>query len=329
MRVGIVSYWFNRGQATVARWLRDTLEDLGHHTHVLARPTGDKFVHPRRIDTQDVWHQQDVTHASSYQIPAREYLEWAETAELDVVMVDQNYQFEGLDQLRRAGVRVIGRYVWESITPEQVLQAAMTLDVIYAFTHAEQQRYRDLGIIVPRVPFGCHPELLPYSRCLPSSGKSVRFFYPAGFQSRRKPTGAVLQAFTRVTAPQARLTIKSQRRLQLKDCVVPTEPIRMKRAAVRGLAEAGQVAALDDQRVDVVARDLTTEDYYELFASHDVCLAPSRWEGLGIHLYEATAFGLPVIANDIAPINEVVAHGENGWLCKSWRVGQAPSGRRV
>jgi glycosyltransferase involved in cell wall biosynthesis len=51
-----------------------------------------------------------------------------------------------------------------------------------------------------------------------------------------------------------------------------------------------------------------------------------RAEGLGIHLYEATAFGLPIVANDIPPINEVAVQGQNGWLCESWCVGKAPSG---
>ena len=39
MRIGICSWWFNRGQAVVARHLRSTLDELGHETFVLARPT--------------------------------------------------------------------------------------------------------------------------------------------------------------------------------------------------------------------------------------------------------------------------------------------------
>jgi glycosyltransferase involved in cell wall biosynthesis len=330
MRVGLVSYWFNRGQAMVARWLRDTLHKVGYETHVLARPASAKFIHPGRVDTDDVWHQERVTPASQYEIPAREYLDWAESAGLDVVMVDQNYQFEELDRLRRAGVRVVGRFVWEAISPEQALEAAQTLDVIYSFTRAEQERYRELDIATPLVPFGCHPELLPYAKNASSTMSEcdgrVRFFYPAGFQSRRKPTGVVLEAFSRVVASDAQLTIKSQRALKAEDRVLPVTPIKLKRGVVRRLADEGAVAEIGDDRVKLVTSDVTTHDYYELFSSHDVCLAPSRWEGLGIHLYEATAFGLPIVANDIPPINEVAVQGQNGWLCESWCVGKAPSG---
>ena len=45
-----------------------------------------------------------------------------------------------------------------------------------------------------------------------------------------------------------------------------------------------------------------------------MCLAPSRWEGLGLHLFEATALGLPIITNDNPPMNELVVDGRNGLL---------------
>ena len=42
VRVGIVTKWFNRGQAFVSRYVRDALDELGHETFILARPTKDK-----------------------------------------------------------------------------------------------------------------------------------------------------------------------------------------------------------------------------------------------------------------------------------------------
>ncbi|MET0824078.1 MAG: glycosyltransferase, partial [Solirubrobacterales bacterium] len=67
-------------------------------------------------------------------------------------------------------------------------------------------------------------------------------------------------------------------------------------------------------------------EHMALFASADVCLAPSRWEGLGLHLYEAMALGLPVITNDAPPMNEVIADGDNGLLVGSRHRGRARSG---
>ncbi len=62
------------------------------------------------------------------------------------------------------------------------------------------------------------------------------------------------------------------------------------------------------------------------FAACDVCLAPSRWEGLGLPLYEATAFGLPIITNDRPPMSEMVIDGRSGILVPSVQNGTARSG---
>ena len=58
----------------------------------------------------------------------------------------------------------------------------------------------------------------------------------------------------------------------------------------------------------------------------DVCLAPSRWEGLGLPLYEATAFGMPIITNDKPPMSEMVHDGRSGILVGSTQNGTARSG---
>ena len=81
-RIGIVSYWFNRGQATVARYVRSIIDHLGYQTFVLARPTKDRFVKPDYIDTQDVWKQGGVQKATNFQIPFNEYHRWVKKIRL-------------------------------------------------------------------------------------------------------------------------------------------------------------------------------------------------------------------------------------------------------
>ena len=85
-------------------------------------------------------------------------------------------------------------------------------------------------------------------------------------------------------------------------------------------------AAARDPRVEVVLADLPIDEHLRLFAAADVCVAPSRWEGLGLHLYEALALGLPVITNDNPPMNEVIDDGHNGILIRGRRRGKAGSG---
>jgi len=318
MRIGICAYWFNRGQGVVARQLRSAIDSLGHETFVLARPTRAKNIRPAFIDRTGVWDQPGITEASKYKIPAEEMVAWGRENELDVALFDQNYEFDAIAALRESGVRTVGRFVWEQFSREHVEDAKRALDVIYSLTACEQERYAGMGIESPRVHWGIHPELLEYARPHPSTHRDtpgreaedvargdVTFFYPAGFLSRRKPVPQLVKAFRKVDAPNARLVIKGQ---------VERQTDLLDRAASK------------DPRIEVMLADLPTDEHLRLFASADVCVAPSRWEGLGLHLYEAMALGLPVVTNDDPPMNEVVRDRENGLLVASRRRGRANSG---
>ena len=325
MRIGIVAYWFNRGQAVVARQIRAALEGLGHETFVLARPTRKTNIRPDWIDRSGVWAQQGVTAASDYEIPLDEYLAWAEEARLDAVMFDQNYQFAEIAQLRERGVRTVGRYVWEHFSDEHVETTTAAFDRIYALTAAEQQRYAAMGLETARVRWGCFPELVelgdrlrrlrsepgwtsPYG---PSCGDgSVVYLFPGGFMSKRKPLAETIEAFRAAEGKQLRLVLKAQVARQAK--------------RVRRLARGGSRFGRRDRRIELVTADLPAEQYLSMFAAADVCLAPSRWEGLGLHLYEATALGVPTITNDNAPMNEVIHDGANGLLVPGLPDGSAP-----
>lgn len=304
MRIGIVSFWFNRGQATVGRYIRSVFDSLGHETYVLARPTKETFCLPGYIDTADVWNQQRVTSASGYDIPVSEYTAWIRNNSLEVVFFDQNYQFEEIAKIRSMGVKTIGRFVWESFGKQHVEEAKNALDIIYSLTKCEKARYSILGIDSPWVPWGCHPELVTIR---PKRLEDrIYFFYPGGYLSKRKPTKAVIQAFSGVSSPEIRLIIKTQ-----------NEEISDK--------SIGNIDT-SDPRIRIINGDLSAREYYNLFASCHVCLAPSHWEGLGLHLYESVSFGMPIITNNNPPMNEIVRDNYNGLLVKSHQVGYAQSG---
>lgn len=309
MRVGIVTYWFNRGQAVVSRRIRAALDACGHETFVLARPTKERFVRPRFVDRTGVWMQPGVTSASGYEIPEREYLAWAAANRLDVVMCDQNLQFREIAALRRRGVRTIGRFVWEAFRPEDAAGARDAFDTIYSVTRCEQRRYAGFGIASPFVRWAPPPELVSLPRP-PRDDAEVRFFFPGGYLSDRKPTAETIAAFCRVRDPRARLVVKIQ------------DP-------VRGLAVARE-AEKADPRIRAIVADLPDEEHHRLLAGCDVLLAPTRWEGLGLHHGEAIAIGLPAITNDFGPMNENVAHDIDGWLVPAvWRVERVPGVPRL
>ena len=363
MRIGIVAYWFNRGQAVVARQIRATLDGLGHETHILARPTRKTNIKPGWVDTEGVWAQERVTAASDYLIPGDEYLAWAESTGVDLVLFDQNYQFDEIARLRDSGVRTIGRFVWEHFSDEHVEPAGRAFDRIYSLTACERERYESMGIETPRVRWGCSPELVAMAKELESpsaadqggapspappqgeargggrdsgaaapeagphmadgpkarstyaqssepDGESVSLLFPGGFMSKRKPLAETIAAFRAAGDPRLRLVLKAQ--------------VERQRKQVERMIRGGSRFGRRDRRVEVITADLPTDEYLRMFAAADVCLAPSRWEGLGLHLFEATALGVPILTNDNPPMNEVVVDGVNGLLVPGVPDGRAP-----
>ena len=175
-----------------------------------------------------------------------------------MVLTDQNAQFGEIAALRHAGVRTIGRFVWERFGEKHVDGAREAFDTIYSVTRAEQERYR---IAVrhrdPRVRYGIHPSLI--ARTAPKRSGPITFIFHGGLQGARKPIEATVEAFKRVDDPDIRLIVKSQ--------------------AVKGVSE--EVAILDDPRIEHVVADMPLDEYLDFYSSCHVCLTPTRWEGLG------------------------------------------------
>jgi glycosyltransferase involved in cell wall biosynthesis len=332
MRIGIVSKWFNRGQPVVGRYLRSAFEELGHETFVLARPKKERGPRPGALDRDDVWDQPGVTEASAFEVPLAEYEAWIAANSIEAVFCDQNYQFAELAALRGQGIRVAGRFVWEHFAEEHVAGALDAYDLIYSMTHAEQERYRGWGIDAPFVQWGCHPELLRFAKGHPAThpaaaesgassrhsrlfesrasgrrvrGRNVVCIFPGGFIGHRKPVLDVVEAFAKTDDPRLRLLVTAQVERRLE-----------------GSAEIAE----GDPRIEIQLGDAPRLAYLQHFASCDACLAISRWEGLGLPLYEAIAFGMPVITNDVPPMNEPIEHEVNGLLVRSHPDGHAKSG---
>jgi 1,2-diacylglycerol 3-alpha-glucosyltransferase len=299
-----VTKWFASGQAVVSRYIRSALDELGHETFVLAKPGKGPRANTERV-ADPVWDQPGVTQASAADIPADEYAAWATDNALDAVLCDQNDQFDEIGALRARGVRTIGRFVWESFAPEDAGPARDAYDVIYSYTRAEQERYRELGISSPLLTWGCHPELLAVGEAAERADDEVWFYVPGSFMGKRKPFPEIVEAFTRAKGDHLRLLIRGQ---------------------VDRKAGKLEAAADGDPRVRIELEDRPTDEHLRQFANCHVCLSPSRWEGLGLPLYEAVAFGMPSITNDSPPMNEIVLDDVNGVCVDSVRWGEAGSG---
>ena len=280
MRIGVSTWWFNRGQGTVGRHLRSALDTLGHETYVLARPSPPRFVRPQYVDSGGVWAQPRITVGSSHKLRGHELVEWATLHGLDAVFFFQKYDFEAVQMLRESGVKTLGCFMWEAFARPDVEPANRAYDLVYSLNRCSHERYLAWGLNSFLLGWGCHPELHrhPWN---PTADDRVTFLFPGGYLSERKPVRAVLQAFLRADIADARLLIKAQ---------------------VRKPALPGEA----DPRVEVCSDDLDLDEYLRLLSSSHALIGPSRWEGLGYHLYEALGCGIPTIVNDAPPLNEVL-----------------------
>lgn len=65
-----------------------------------------------------------------------------------------------------------------------------------------------------------------------------------------------------------------------------------------------QLKQLPPMPGNVEVRHADLDDQAALYQGGDVCIQPSRWEGLGLPLLECQAVGLPLITTDAPPMNE-------------------------
>lgn len=128
-------------------------------------------------------------------------------------------------------------------------------------------------------------------RKLPSrhiEGPARHFIHNAGLVDRddRKGTRDTIAAFTRIRNPNIRLTVRLQ-----KPATLP--PI--------------------DDRIEVIVSNLgSVSDLYE---TGDICVQPSKMEGIGFMVLEPACAGIPVITTNYPPMNEYIQQKQ--LLCRT------------
>lgn len=115
------------------------------------------------------------------------------------------------------------------------------------------------------------------------AGPARVFVHNAGIVDRddRKGTRDTVRAFMRVRREDIRLLVRLQKPAELP-------------------AYDGRVRLVVGNAPEVA----------ELYATGDVCVQPSKMEGIGFMVLEPVAAGLPVITTDYPPMNEVVRQPE-------------------
>lgn len=225
--------------------------------------------------------------------PGTRLVDWLE--DQDVVLVVERLAERLFAHCRERGLRTGLIALLDWLPPEREERRRGLARVDACIVHSEHSR-KTLEEEGHRGLFAIPPSL-PWDSLMPRQTGAERVFYfnigVGGTQNRRN-VALVVRSFNALLDryPQARLVMKMLPR------------------ARKYIPEIGRL----HPRIELIERAASEEEMRALQSAADVSLFPSRFEGLGYPLLESLHCGVPVIATDGPPMNEIIAHEENGLL---------------
>ncbi len=288
MKIGIVTTWFERGAAYVSKQYRETLEK-DHEVFIYARG-GEKYaIGDKKWDDKNVtWGKKIPLHVST-SIDLNDFREWIEKNKLDVVFFNEQQWWDPVILCNKLGIKT-GAYV-DYYTKETV-----PFFGLYDFLICNTKRHHSVFEWHPQsfyIPWGTDIKLFKVQNKKIVENNFLTFFHSGGGSLERKGTDLLLKSFTKVIG-NAKLIIHSQ--VDLKK-IYPS---------FKSLIEKLE----SENRLTIINATVSAPGLYHL---GDVYVYPTRLEGIGLTIAEASASGLPLIVPDNPPMNEFVGV-ENGKL---------------
>lgn len=327
MRIGFVTIWFERGQAYVTQTLRKALIAAGvpkGDLYVLAR-TGGVYGMPM-LDRDDQWAVPNLITHAEYQLDPELIRRWVEAYKLDVVVFNEEYDWQLPRQVKALGRRAV-TYLdyygagWEDKLP--------VYDRIWCSSRRSYNLMREVprlqGTEIPvYIGWGIDQELFKPGK---GSAKAFTFFHNAGWFgiNMRKGTTFALTAFKTLRDHWERMhgtEIGPEGPNGPEPGWAPIPPTMLMHEQVPLRTVAPEFCrVLGD--VDGLTTHTGTLRAPGMYHRARCLVMPTKLEGLGLPLFEAMACGLPVIATDEPPMNEYIQDHVTGWLVpveqRTWR----------
>lgn len=301
MKIGIVTFWSERGAAYVSRQYQHLLSKQ-HQVVIYAR--GWTYA-----EGNEDWDGPTVTWGKNSVLPVnsaiheKDFHQWLEREQIEAVLFNEQHWWPPVKWCTDRGI-LTGAYI------DYYTEATIPLFANYDFLICNTKRHFSAFDWHPQayyVPWGTDVNLFKPTSTERVDDDRVVFFQSCGFSPTRKGTDFVLKAF-------AQLKNKNLSLLRLHSQVDLGEKIPELKILIENLIEEG--------RLEIIHKTVAAPGLYHL---GDVNLAPSRLEGIGLPMAEALACGLPLITVDNAPMNEFVS-SESGKVAKIDRLFSRPDG---
>jgi glycosyltransferase involved in cell wall biosynthesis len=283
MRIGIVTSWFERGAAYVSR---QYMEQLRSEHQVFIYSRGGE----REAKGDPAWDQDFVTWGSrplideSSAVDLEDFSRWLDSRKIECVFFNEQRSWPAVTLCARRKI-LNGAYVVHY--REDTIPFFDCHDFLICNSRHHHEVFQNHAQAV-FLPWGTDLQRFqPRGTDLVHPGR-VTFFHSGGMNPHRKGTDLVLEAFARLhpTTVQPHLVLHTQ---------VDFE---------RDLPAGGKWLRELQQRGLVTLIDKTVPDLAELYRMGDVCVYPTRHEGLGLTIAESLASGLPILVTDQAPVSE-------------------------
>jgi glycosyltransferase involved in cell wall biosynthesis len=285
VRIGIISYWFERGNPYVMKGIRDALSKE-YEVFILAYPS--PLYGGRHIEWKGEWQVPNLTVYDKFRVDPSFLEEWIKENGISIIFLGDIHQFRLMEAAKRIGVRVVGYIEWESFNPA-FLPLYKAFDRIISPIQTGYEVLKSFGLEnIEFVRWGIDLRLF---RPKDKENEKIRFFHPAGWMGLhgRRGTRFVIDGFKRLhNKRDAELLIHTQ--LSSKDRRV--------------------------ENITLLSGTVPRDELIRMYQASDVAVLPSKWEGLGLTFLEAMGCGCAVITVDAPPMNEHVVDGYNGFCCR-------------
>jgi len=291
MRIGIVTTWFERGAGYVSRQYRDVLQKE-HQVFIYARG-GEKYaIGDKKWDDKNVTWGKKIPIHMPMTIDLEDFKKWIKKNHIEIVLFNEQQWWDPVLLCNKLGIKT-GAYV------DYYSKETVAFFALYDFLICNTRRH--YGVFswhkqTAYIPWGTDVDVFkPQNFNAVKENGFVTFFHSCGVSPERKGTDLLIKAFDVIHGP-AKLVIHTQTDLKVF------------------YPELKEIISEMEKSARLVVRTETVPAP-GLYYLGDVYVYPTRLEGIGLTIAEASACGLPLIVPDNGPMNEFVG-AQNGTLVK-------------
>ncbi len=281
MNIGIVTSWFARGAAYVSKQYLEVLTPR-HRVFIYCRDGELQAKGDPAWDGDFVtWGPKPIVDDPSA-VDLEDFSRWLDKKKIECVLFNEQRSWAPVILCARRKI-LNGAYVVHY--REDTIPFFDCHDFVICNSRHHYDIFEDHSQAV-FLPWGTDLDRFHPGETSPVQPGRVTFFHSGGMNPHRKGTDLVLEAMRRLDSHYAHLVLHTQ--------VEYGNYAPEQAELLKDLRQKGLITMIEG----------TVPDLAALYRHGDVCVYPTRHEGLGLTIAESLASGVPILVTDQPPVNE-------------------------